>query len=371
MNSLLIFVSVSLIVAILYLIFRIGVLTNVLKGKYNQTVGSANTVNAFLFVVVFVLGIIGFYFSFVHSSKYFLGEAASEHGVKTDNLFWIIMSVLTLAFLVTNAMLYIFPYVYRYKADRKALFYPDNHTIEKIWTIIPAIVMTGFVYFGWLVWSDIMKPASDKAVVIEVMAKQFAWQVRYPGADNKLGHYNFKLIDATNEFGVDFKDELSFDDYMPTELVLPKGQEVLLEIRARDVIHSVFLPHFRVKMDAVPGMPTKFRFVPTITTKEMRDLKKNPNFNYELVCTEICGRGHYAMRFPVVVLEPAEYEEWKKKQTPWSQLNADYVAEKTTPELKAKYLKVEEKATPEIAQPASDSISVDSTSNQLQALTVK
>ncbi|MCU0416849.1 MAG: cytochrome c oxidase subunit II [Cytophagaceae bacterium] len=370
MNSILIFVSVSLILAILFLIFRIGILTNVLKGKSDQQVGSANTINAFLFVVVFVLGIIGFYLSFVHSSKYFLGEPASQHGVETDRLFWIIMSVLTLAFLVTNTMLYIFPFVYRYKEGKRALFYPDNHFIERIWTIIPAIVMTGFVYFGWLVWSDIMKPASDKAEVIEVMAKQFAWQVRYPGvSDNKLGAYHFRKIDATNEFGIDFNDEKSFDDFLPTELYLPKGKEVLLEIRARDVIHSVFLPHFRVKMDAVPGMPTKFRFVPTITTKEMRVKNGNPNFNYELVCTEICGRGHYAMRFPVVVVEQAEYDEWKKKQTPWAQLNAEYVAQKTTKELKEKYLKLN--GLPVVAQPEMDSVKVDSTSNNLQALSVK
>ena len=93
-------------------------------------------------------------------------------------------------------------------------------------------------------------------------------------------------------------------------------------------MHSVFLPHFRVKMDAVPGMPTQFWFVPTKTTAEMRVMTGNPNFNYELACTEICGRGHYAMRFIVVVDEPADYKKWKASQATFASLNADYVAEK-------------------------------------------
>jgi cytochrome c oxidase subunit 2 len=168
-------------------------------------------------------------------------------------------------------------------------------------------------------------PAENECEVIEVMGKQFAWQVRYPGKDNKLGRYKFKAIDATNEFGIDFTDSASFDDFVPRELHLPKGKKVLLRIRARDVIHSVFLPHFRVKMDAVPGMPTRFWFVPTKSTEEMRDITGNPKFNYELACTEICGRGHFAMRFLVVVDEPEDYEAWKASQNRWSEDNADYV----------------------------------------------
>jgi len=123
------------------------------------------------------------------------------------------------------------------------------------------------------------------------------------------------------------------------ELHLPKGKNVHLQIRSRDVIHSVFLPHFRVKMDAVPGMPTTFWFKPTISTAEMRVITKNPEFNYELACTEVCGRGHYAMRFLVIVDEPADYEKWKASQKGWASLNADYVATKAPKALTDLYLK--------------------------------
>src|SRR5690606_27038141 len=136
---------------------------------------------------------------------------------------------------------------------------------------------------------------------------QFAWAFRYAGEDNKLGAFNYQLMDPTNLMGIDFSDANAFDDFMPREITLPKGKPVEIKIRARDVLHSVYLPHFRQKMDAMPGMPTRMWFIPTKTTAEMRDELKNPDFNYELACAEVCGRGHFSMRLTVVVLEPEEY----------------------------------------------------------------
>jgi cytochrome c oxidase subunit 2 len=104
---------------------------------------------------------------------------------------------------------------------------------------------------------------------------------------------------------------------MPRELHIPVGKPVEFRIRARDVLHSVFAPHFRLKMDAVPGMPTRFWFVPTKTTAEMRIETGNPDFNYEIACAEVCGRAHFSMRLIVVVEEPEEYEKWKAEQEPW------------------------------------------------------
>lgn len=346
MTTFYIIAAAILVIAILVVIFRLQVLSAVLKGRYEQRVGKGNAVNAFLFVAIFVVGLIAFWMSYTDASQHFLPESASLHGVRTDKLFWFIMAILVFAFLVTNALLYVFPFMYKYQEDRRAYYYPDNHKLEMIWTIIPAVVMAGLVFYGYKEWTAITSPAPKDAEVIEVMGKQFAWQVRYPGADNKLGKYDYRLIDAVNEFGMSFEDSASYDDFIPRELHMPKGQPVLLNIRARDVLHSVFLPHFRVKMDAVPGMPTKFWFVPSLTTSEMRVKTGNPNFNYELACTEICGRGHYAMRFIVVVDEPADYEKWKASQATFASLNADYVAEKA-PKMKG--------LLP--AKPASDSTS--------------
>jgi len=296
-----------------------------MRGSYQKTVGMSNRVNGFLLLAVFILGLIGFAWITIHSSQYHLPEASSIHGKKTDLMFWVTMAILCFAFIVTNIFLFFFSWKYQYEEGRKAYFYPENHRLEVIWTVIPAIVMAILVFYGWKEWSEITQQEPKGSEVIEVMGKQFAWQVRYPGADNKLGTYNFKNIDASNEFGIELADSASYDDFIPQQLHMPVGKPVLLRIRARDVLHSVYMPHFRVKMDAVPGMPTKFWFTPTKTTMQMRDELGNPEFNYELACAEICGTGHYAMRFIIVVDELDEYEKWKKEQKTYVASNLDYV----------------------------------------------
>jgi len=227
---------------------------------------------------------------------------------------------------INSALLFWFTFKYRYNKNRRAEFISDNHVLEIIWTIIPAIVLALLIFRGLRTWNDITAPASANAEVIEVIGQQFAWSVRYPGVkNNTLGKHNFKLIDASNEFGLDLTDKNSFDDFKAPELHLPKGKEILLKIRAKDVLHSVFLPHFRVKMDAVPGMMTQFKFEATKSTEDMRAETGNPNFNYELACTEICGQGHFSMRLLVVVDELADYEKWKASMEPWLKQNPDYL----------------------------------------------
>jgi cytochrome c oxidase subunit 2 len=251
---------------------------------------------------------------------------ASEHGVATDRLFWITMAITGVVFIITQVLLFYFPYKYQHHPKRKALFFPENNKLEMIWTIVPAFVLTILVVYGLTVWNRVMAPAPEEAEIVEIMGYQFAWKVRYPGKDEKLGAHDFRLIDATNEFGLDFSDRAAFDDFTPRELHLPKGKPVEFKIRARDVLHSVFAPHFRLKMDAVPGMPTRFWFIPTKSTADMRAETGNPDFNYEIACTEVCGRGHFSMRLLVVVDEPEDYEKWKAEQESWLSKNPEYMA---------------------------------------------
>jgi cytochrome c oxidase subunit 2 len=208
--------------------------------------------------------------------------------------------------------------------------------LELIWTVIPAVVMAILVFTGWRTWRDITSQAPSNAAVIELTGHQFGWYVRYAGADDsQLGHVNYKLIDETNNLGIDFTDKNSFDDFTATELHLPKGQPVLLKIRAQDVLHSVYLPFHRVKMDAVPGMPTKFWFTPNISTDEMRAKLGKPDFNFKLNCTEVCGRGHFGMSITVFVDEPADYKKWVAEQKPFLATNPSYL-DKVPANLKAK-----------------------------------
>ncbi|UFH55554.1 cytochrome c oxidase subunit II [Spirosoma sp. KNUC1025] len=281
-------------------------------------IGMSNRINGALFIVFFVLGVIGFVVSFLYAKQYFLPEAASPHGRHTDFLFWLSMGIITAAFLVTNALLFVFAWLYQHKEGRKAAYYPENHKLELIWTVIPAVVMAVLVFTGWRAWRDIMAEAPENAQVFEIVGKQFNWIARYPGVDNnKLGSFNYKLIDNNNETGIDYTDEASFDDFTSTsELHIPVNKPILLKIRARDVLHSVFIPHLRVKMDAVPGMPTRFQFTADKTTDEMRNITGNPNFGYEIACTEVCGQGHFSMRIRLIVEDEASWLAWCREQKP-------------------------------------------------------
>lgn len=344
MTSVVFVIGIILLVVALALVYRVFSLVSVVKNTTDKPqIGLSNKVNAALLIVFMVVGFGLFFWYHGVAQDYMLPEAASEHGLQTDQLFGVTMAIVTAAFVITNILLFVFAFMYRYKEGRKSNFYPHNSKLEMIWTIVPAIVMAALVFMGLDTWSTIMSPAPENTPVVEIMGKQFNWQVRYPGKDLKLGKYHYTKIDATNSLGIDLSDPASMDDFSPKDIHLAKGQEVLLNIRARDVLHSVFMPHFRVKMDAVPGNPTFFHFKPTKTTQEMRDeLSKLPewqkidpktkeprwkNFNYELACTEVCGSGHFAMRMIIIVDEPADYDKWYMNEEAWSKKNADYVSQ--------------------------------------------
>ncbi len=333
MNTLFILVGVILFISTFSLIYRVINLVGIVKRVKGvepfeklEVSESSNRLNAVLFPIVLVVGF-GAIFWYSVKATYVFVPLASEHGAHLDFLFWISMSVCFFVFLATHLLLFTFPYFYQYSKKRSAYYYPHNDALEVVWTIIPAIVLTGLIVSGWLAWSDITRdvPSDQPYVELEIMGKQFNWHVRYPGEDKKLGKYNYRLIDADNAMGVDFTDVNSKDDFMPGEIHIPKGVNVVFKIRSRDVIHSVFLPHFRQKMDAVPGMMTTFWFKPTKTTQEMRNELSNPKFDYELACTEVCGGSHFAMKMKLVVDDIETFNKWAKEQKPWIESNPDYL----------------------------------------------
>jgi cytochrome c oxidase subunit 2 len=169
--------------------------------------------------------------------------------------------------------------------------------------------------YGTKVWREItqVQPAKD-ALKFELFAYQFGWQARYPGADGVLGGHDFRLISATNSMGIEETDSAGRDDLLVSEITLPVNRPVLMKLRARDVIHSAYMPHFRVQMNVVPGMPTQFYFTPTVTTKQMQEITGNSNFVYELACNKICGAAHFNMRMKVNVVSETEYATWLSKQ---------------------------------------------------------
>ena len=310
----------------LILCFVVGIIGKILKVyDLTQQIQSKkplnwNNVMGTICVLFLIFGGYGAYWSITEQGSMGLPEAASIHGVKIDNMFTTTTIIIMIVFVITQVCLFWFLFQYRSTGNRKAYFLPHNNTIEKVWTIIPAIVLTVLVVFGFFTWQEITNSTDGKgesSINIDVTGHQFAWEFRYPGADGKLGRKEYTLTDANNILGVDFKDKNSFDDLKADTLVLPVNQSIRLNIFAQDVIHSVYMPHFRVQLNAVPGLPTFFRFTPTITTADMRIKTGDSKFEYLLYCNKICGMAHYNMQRVVRVVSASEYSAWLATQKPY------------------------------------------------------
>jgi cytochrome c oxidase subunit 2 len=312
---LLLFFLVCLGVAVVGKILKIYDLTLQIQGKKGM---KWNTVMAVVCLVFLLAGLYGAYWSFTVQGSMTLPEAASVHGVKIDEMFTVTTVLTMIVFFITQILLFGFLFQYRHSEKRRAHFLPHNNTIEKVWTIAPAIVLTILVVFGFFTWQKIMNTTDVNGDInVDITGHQFAWEIRYPGKDGKLGPKDFKLISAANKLGVNFKKKSSFDDLNVDTMYLPVNKSVRLNIQALDVIHSVYMPHFRVQLNAVPGLPTFFKFTPTITTAEMRRKTDDPKFEYLVYCNKICGGGHYNMQKVVRVVSEAEYQSWLSRQKPY------------------------------------------------------
>jgi cytochrome c oxidase subunit 2 len=329
----LLFIVVCFIVGIIGKILRVYDLSQQIQRKKPLNWHNIMGVCCLIFLIA---GMYGAYWEFTVQGNMILPESA--HGVKIDTMFWTTTTLTMIVFVITQILLFTFLFRYRYSEKRRGHYLPHNNTIEKIWTIAPAIVLTILVIFGFFTWQQITNTVDAKgeqaSINVDVTGHQFAWELRYPGTDGRLGATNYKLINGVNKLGVNFKDKYSYDDLSADTLVLPVHKSIKLNIHAQDVIHSVYMPHFRVQLNAVPGLPTYFKFTPTITTAEMRRKVDNSKFEYELYCNKICGGSHYNMKKVVRVVTVAEYQAWLAQQKPYltDQIKKDlkFAAEKTS-----------------------------------------
>lgn len=330
----LLFLLLCLFVAIVGKAIKVYELTRTAQDKPEGI--NWNTVNAVLFLLFLIVGLYGVYWEYTVHGKMILPDAASEHGAEIDKMFNITLILTTIVFIGTHIVLFLFSFFYKYSSKRRAYFYPHNNTLERIWTIIPALVLAVLVVMGFITWRSIFYKVTDpnnKPINIEVTSQQFAWSVRYPGADGVVGVKNYKMITGVNALGIDFKDKNNLDDQMADEIVLPVNKPVRFILSSKDVVHSFYMPHFRVQLNTVPGMVTYFEFTPTITTTDMQAKVNDPAFQYLLLCSKICGSGHYNMQRKVRVVSLEEYNEWVLKQPTYinndlrKQFNLPVVAE--------------------------------------------
>jgi len=316
------FLTIAVIVLIFVVIFQIAKASeyvSILKGE-EVSRKQNNKINGFLMVAFLILGMIGvWYCNKLYFGKTLMAvDSASVEGARVDSMLWITIAITGIVFIATHILLFWFAYKYQESDTRKVFYFPHNNKLEVIWTIVPAIVLTVLVVIGLRNWFLFTGDSPKNAMQVEVIGKQFNWIFRYPGKDGAFGKKYFKNInDADNMLGLIWDDPLSHDDVVETTtMYVVKGKPVKLIIGSRDVIHDVGLPHFRMKMDAVPGIPTTLWFTPKYTTKEMKEMTNNPNFVYEMSCDQMCGNSHYSMRGIIEVVDQEEFDVWMAKKTP-------------------------------------------------------
>ncbi len=209
----------------------------------------------------------------------------STQGVPIDRLFWIIFWITAVAFVLVELGVIWFVIRYRGREGRQATYTHGNNTLEVVWTVFPAIVLVALGIYSGRIWAGIRYPDSfpDDALTLGVTAKQFEWNVTYPGADMELG---------------------TPDDFtIRNQFHIPAYRKVVVRLESEDVLHSFFLPQLRVKQDAVPGMTIPIWFEATQPAE------------FQITCAELCGLGHYRMRGSVKVYDPDEYDVWYGEQS--------------------------------------------------------
>ncbi|MFN2387787.1 MAG: cytochrome c oxidase subunit II [Thermoanaerobaculia bacterium] len=211
-----------------------------------------------------------------------LPENVSTYGGRIDGLFWLITWITGVIFVVVEVVLLFFLFRYRNREGARARYTHGNNRLEVVWTIIPAVICVVLALLSRRAWADIKQSMPGGAMPVEVMGEQFAWNIRYSGPDGRLN---------------------TGDDIVTlNQLHVPVGRPVVVTLRSKDVIHSFFLPEFRVKQDAVPGMSTRIWFEATRVG------------NWEIACAELCGLGHYRMKGFVTVESPEDFQKFLAEQ---------------------------------------------------------
>jgi len=314
MTNVLIALVVLLTIAAMVQLVRVNELLSEITNKdTNEVTDEDNNQNGILFIII-GFGFLAFVvWQMITWDHLLLPPASSVHGAEIDGLMKVSMTLILVVFFALTPMLFYFAYKYRGKKENTAYFFAHNNKLEITWTVIPTIVLTALIIYGLRTWDRAMNPDVSEATIIEVYSKQFDWTARYSGADNILGDANFRLVEGRNTLGVDLNDDKAADDIVVREVHLPVNKPVLLKFRSRDVIHSAFLPHFRVQMNCVPGLSTQFAFTPIKTTAEMKE-NEGEDFEYVMLCNKICGSAHFNMQMKFVVESEEDYNKWINAQ---------------------------------------------------------
>ncbi len=210
--------------------------------------------------------------------RVWLPEAITTTAPIIDRLFYLVLWITGIVFVLVEGTLIVFLVRYRRRPGAHAAYIHGNHLVEVIWTVIPALILIFLTGRSQHVWSQVRGTPPPADVEVEITAEQFVWNIRYAGPDGALN---------------------TPDDLLTiNQLHMPVGQTVLIRLKSKDVIHSFFVPQFRMKLDAVPGITGRLWISATKTG------------HFEIACAELCGLGHYRMRGFLTIESPDAFRAW-------------------------------------------------------------
>ncbi len=263
------------------------------------------------FVLALVIWIICFALSLPFITRtWWPPEPITDHARAVDDQFLLTCVVTGVIFILAHLALGYA--VWKFRGDRAgpASYVRGNDRWELLWTAAATVLFVGLTFMGYTMWAEARfaearsaTPSEDR-LVVEVTGQQFVWNMRYAGRDGTFGPLDVNQIDDTlgNPLGVDRSHADGKDDVIVPRMAVPVNKEVEVLLRSKDVLHNFFVPELRIKLDTVPGLVGRLRFKPDKVGE------------YEIVCSELCGLGHYKMRSFLDVMEPAQYEEWLEEQ---------------------------------------------------------
>ncbi len=241
---------------------------------------------------------------------WWMPEPITELGAQIDSAFMVTLLFTGIIFVLAQVALGYTVWRYGRKHDGPASDTHGDTRLEWLWTVAAAVIFVGLTLYGYTVWAETRfidqrstEPSADR-LVVEVTGQQFVWNMRYAGADNQFGPTDIGLIDdaAGNPVGVDRSAPGGADDIMVPEMRVPVNRDVEVVLKSKDVLHNFFVPELRIKLDTVPGLVGKLAF------------KAEKEGIYEIVCSELCGLGHYKMRSFLHVVSQDEYDAWIAEQ---------------------------------------------------------
>lgn len=238
------------------------------------------------------------------SKVWWMPTLISTSGAAVDGEFSATLLILGIVFVLAQVVLGLFVWKYR---RAKATYSTGHRGAEFVWTAITAAIFIAMSLAGERTWAELRSShISTDEEQVEVTGTQFAWYFHYPGPDKRFGATNPANIDASlgsaSAIGLDANDPAAKDDLVTAALVVPANREVRLKLHAQDVIHSFFVPELRLKQDAVPGLNVDVHFKATKVGE------------YEIVCAELCGLGHYRMHGTLQVVSDDDFTKWLQQQ---------------------------------------------------------